>query len=1758
MPKFSKKRIKRLLGLFFITLGILIAIPSFIGMLSYNSPTVINKDNNNNEIDDLIKMPNTASAYSPSSSGSGGQFNISLQESYWDNTPITFSDLDVSNKFSTPAPKYPGFNTSFVNMTIKNIQAPNKSLTIEDSGTSSNRLTYQYWSSFQIKGSGYLTNVSIDIETAGSTTFYLYIYNSTNSGSIIYDTDLNGGVAISSATVSGTTPQHWLNFTSLHFFLNADNSYNKTFFISIGASGTNGFWYSEDQSNGDNTIVYDIYGLRNIDMNFKVGLAPIDNSPNPEDINMAINNIKVNGYKSINGSGYWNTTTDLLSDYSSHGFLNFTINADWWDVSCDITEVQINYTKSDLYANSTFMILKSGGDIQWNITTSGGLNYFDKRINHTQTINYTIPSSWTQSSIKVYNGSLSNKFSPSIRDLNNGWYDVMVKQGGNGTNWFLLANSTNLLNNIETRVNGINLSEVNYTNTVNFYGVFSEVISNGEINLTVYSPDSSGNYENFSYYTSTISKNTNISLSSWNIQENATNYGPFRMQVFWRNSTEAGFLEQNLTINAETELNHFVPKDRYFSKDIFQIKLHYNDTGQNLNITNANLKYSINGGVYRTDNITEVGNGNYTIEIYCNDTQFTKMGFNSIQINASKNYYNYALTTFNFIKLRETTALIAKDPDQVTYYSDTHLNMTITYQDHNGSAIEGATMDVFVNGNPLSITQWSGGPGSYEALVNFNNSLFQGYGNFNIRVDINKTYYENQTQTFSITVIGNTNANFAKVPDQTTYYSDTHLNMTITYQDHNGSAIEGATMDVFVNGNPLSITQWSNGPGLYEALINFNNSLFQGYGTFNIRVDINKTYYEGHTQIFSITVIGNTNAVFIKDPDLPTYDSDTYLNMTITYQDHNGSAIEGAAMDVFVNGNPLSITQWSNGPGLYEALINFNDLLFKDYGTFNIRVDINKTYYEGHTQIFSITVVGKTNLSYTMNPDKRTYSSSDIFNISVNFENVANSSYISGASVTLKLNDSDYTPLNIDYVGNGTYIIEINCSTNDFFPYGDFSLLINLTKINYYYSSTTIIFGVAGETSLTITSPSPGSVYNSLETFNITVYYNDTLRDLGIYGATFTIQISGNPYTPISINDHNNGTYDIEFNCSDSQFYTSGWGIKNIQITASKANYSDSIDSISIQVNGQTEFTIISPSIDFNYDANESFQIQLTFQDIIQGYSAITGATITYSLDGGITNRTGATYMGGSYYITVDCNDSDFNYYGNKNIIVYAQKQYYEGKSDSFSIKITGLTDLILQNPSQGSTYNSSESIKIQLFFNDTVKDEGISGAIINYSLNGGTTFLWRNVQDYNNGTYIITIDCTNPDFNYTGTYYGLKNIIIQARKQYYYNETNLPLNINIRGETSLSLSKSPDKVFYASNETLNLEIYFNDTARDEGISSASISYRIGSNGIRNDNIQNFGNGTYIITLYCNDLELYPYSQSLITVYANKTNYYNQSQSISVNIKGQTFFEVISPEDKEPFVYGQTFNITVLFTDVSRGSGVSASDISYIIDGTTFIGNQNVTEIGNGYYVVTIYVNDSSFVGYGYRDIIINISKQHYVNQSITYTFLRQRPTQISPSYSPNLGSVLRGLNVTYTFEYSDINSTLISNANMQIITDTLGFKAYLQVYGNGTFKLHIDTTGVEVSAVPYNLLVNISAYKYQTQILNLTIDVQVIRTEIVNVNYLSEIARNSGLNQTVRFYFNDTTNNLPVLNLNFRFRLVYVKSQCFELSKLRLKHMLC
>ncbi|NVM46678.1 MAG: hypothetical protein HWN79_17365, partial [Candidatus Lokiarchaeota archaeon] len=716
--KSNKK--KNIYGLLFLVFGMILVncSSSILNVLvidnSYNA-----ENNNDNSLDFQNQTPETSDYQN--FNGDGGNLNITLHQSYLNNsfnTNLNTSDSN-NNTFTLPCPTDITFNSSYVNITVDNIYAPNKTIILE---TTTILTEWVYDNAvaigFQVKGSGILDNFSICFsETHTNTNDALIgfeIFNAQWSNGKIEP----GSTLLKSAwieTIHDDVSQVWYNFTNINTFLNVSETYQNYFYLRmVQVTGeTQAHVEIECNVNGlvDDAIMLkwsgSTWNTRAFDPLMSIDLKPLSNTPAPAQINLTINDIKVSNFTS--GKGYWSPSNSLGN---STGTLNFAIDAEWWDVTCQISEVLINYTKSNLKVSSEFNISGSGQIVQWNVTRNGGLNYFDSSFSNYQ-INFTIPNIWDKDTIKVFNGSTPKTSDCTNRSLGNGYREVNVLNAGNGTFWYLTANSTNLLSSIDTYVSELALSKVNHSSVVDFNATFSEIIRKGDLNLSVYSP--SPQYLNHSEILdiSLLSSSDEFLVSSWDISLNVSQYGIFKIEISWNNDTAAGFLESYLTIYGDTDLIPSLPSTNFDASNIFNITVFFNDTGLDLGIDGATIDVYVDENPYSAVKF-DYGTGYYNITIDCSDPIFSDYKTFTIRVNASKQYYHNQTETVQFTIYGETELTILDPPDLTVFNSGDTFNVTIFYNETvKNEGIGGATIDVYVDENPYSAVKFDYGTGYY-------------------------------------------------------------------------------------------------------------------------------------------------------------------------------------------------------------------------------------------------------------------------------------------------------------------------------------------------------------------------------------------------------------------------------------------------------------------------------------------------------------------------------------------------------------------------------------------------------------------------------------------------------------------------------------------------------------------------------------------------------------------------------------------------------------------------------------------------------------------------------------------------------------------------------------------------------------------------------------------------------------------------------------------------------------------------------------
>ncbi|MHA1281700.1 MAG: hypothetical protein ACTSQP_04270, partial [Promethearchaeota archaeon] len=89
-----------------------------------NIPIESKIDKNQEDIKGLFRL----SDYSSSLKGIGDNINISIHQSLLNTSLLQLNNLSNKNTFKQACPSFNGFNTSYINVSINDIYAPNKTI----------------------------------------------------------------------------------------------------------------------------------------------------------------------------------------------------------------------------------------------------------------------------------------------------------------------------------------------------------------------------------------------------------------------------------------------------------------------------------------------------------------------------------------------------------------------------------------------------------------------------------------------------------------------------------------------------------------------------------------------------------------------------------------------------------------------------------------------------------------------------------------------------------------------------------------------------------------------------------------------------------------------------------------------------------------------------------------------------------------------------------------------------------------------------------------------------------------------------------------------------------------------------------------------------------------------------------------------------------------------------------------------------------------------------------------------------------------------------------------------------------------------------------------------------------------------------------------------------------------------------------------------------------------------------------------------
>lgn len=732
--------------------------------------------------------------------------NISLHQAYHNNTYNIFlntSDIN-NNTFSIPHPSDNSFNSSFTDITITNIYAPNKTLVIDNfpSPTSFNLTnTNATATSFKLLGSGNLQNVSLRINNTQDSPgkIKIVLYNSTwNSEKSINEPYGNNFEYFKILNIS-TIPENFNDWWTIRNITFLDSSFtaNNTWFVGVfdisKEVGNIDWFYTLDEGKNSDGVDQSLSLIRNyskwdiiknasgtsVDFQCIINLSPINNTANPIDIGMDINGSLFELFYSKNGTGSWISLQDVSSLSEE---IKFQISANWWDVICKIESVMINFTKTNLNASSNFNLKRNQANVLWNVTINEEINQFED-IFVDFSINFTIPMSWILESIEVWNATDNKTSECEISRLNTQFRYVRVLNAGNGTNWYLLANSSNLLSlkeSITAHVNGNIIQNASLSYNVQFNSTFNQKIFEDvneydieNISFYIYNPDVYNNRLNFSSIKKKHISGNEFYLAEWNITKyNTTNIEEnldFKVQIIWFNTSAAGFAEKNFTIIAEenrTQLSDFI---KFFNvRRGVKIKFEFNYTTLplSLKLSDAFLLENYLHPAYDY-NFTQNFNSNYEIEINTSEVDIT---YNIHYINFTIGKIGFEPQPINLqVDLKSSNASIESLEFDTELLRSAYQNLTVSFYFN-----DTINNEPILNLNTSNIkiydvngTLWGRIAGDHNWTL-YNNNAFPGYyklnislkgldsGNYKLKIEIlNNPNYELTYVEIEFTLKGN-------------------------------------------------------------------------------------------------------------------------------------------------------------------------------------------------------------------------------------------------------------------------------------------------------------------------------------------------------------------------------------------------------------------------------------------------------------------------------------------------------------------------------------------------------------------------------------------------------------------------------------------------------------------------------------------------------------------------------------------------------------------------------------------------------------------------------------------------------------------------------------------------------------------------------------------------------------------------------------------------------------------------------------------
>ncbi len=581
-------------------------------------------------------------------------------------------------------------------------------------------------------------------------------------------------------------------------------------------------------------------------------------------------------------------------------------------------------------------------------------------------------------------------------------------------------------------------------------------------------------------------------------------------------------------------------------------------------------------------------------------------------------------------------------------------------------------------------------------------------------------FYSNSTTSTEVTIIARfTQGRVLQTPPGFYYFN---ISAILEFSDYlTGTAVSGATMTIRCL-NTTSFTHWEidNLDGTYTALI--NSTSLTGLGRYYFEANftwIGSPFYQNVTGVrFSITVNPVSTSLSFVLPEGVTYYLGDVVYANITYTAIRfGTGITGAT--VTTDWETLYSTNYTItviAAGVYQMAINTSGLNAQVY---RFTVNASKFYHLSQSisaDILLAAIPVEIELSFLpTNP-----SWGDLVQLQANVTNLLTGQPVIGAYVNLTLGT-----VSCDMIewADGLY----NCTINTLLvTSGEYTIIVQSTLLNYESRVRDFQIRIDKIGSKIIASLDPQSAVNG-QTVTIEVDYlvysnSSPIESIGYVTYSW---VGGSGVLAWSAID---GKYIVEFLVSGASV-----GTHQILIQASSANYKSVSYQLTIEITEiATQLVPISSSVvTVNFKDIANITVFLNNTDL---NLPVVGASISFGV-GPIVGDLVELGMPGYYSAYID---TSFLSVQEWTVSISSVKDGYSPSVLQFTLTVETIeTSIMLYNTPGTLSGYYGEMVTFYFIYTDTHADEGILGAVTNYTLE----HIRGSLVDLGNGTYSLTLN---------------------------------------------------------------------------------------------------------------------------------------------------------------------------------------------------------------------------------------------------------------------------------------------------------------------------------------------------------------------------------------------------------------------------------